>query len=118
MRRVTWPFDCLLHSCPICLSSVSQVEPLGASVPSLMSTGSAAPARGAMHSIVARSSGTNERTSVMGFPQAKRSFSKQFVDAAEQVLRAAASQDVDESILGVGVDVGLDDQREQPCELL
>jgi len=38
MRSFTLPPDACSHFCPISLSSVCHVDPLGASVPSLMTT--------------------------------------------------------------------------------
>src|SRR4051794_39609863 len=97
MRSLTLPPDAWSHFCPISFSRVCQVEPLGAKVPSLMTTCARA-GPGALTSPTPSNTASN--TFFMG-----SSFRKQIRDARLQPAGASLRQDVDQAMVEIGVDV-------------
>src|SRR4051794_23256917 len=106
MRNLTLLPDACSHFWPISLSSVCHVEPLGASVPSLMTTSARA---GSAHNRTNRAIASFFIVS---------SFSKQVGDPRHQPARPSLRQDVDQSVVGIRVDIERYHFVEQADELL
>src|SRR5690348_12254532 len=106
MTSLTWPPEASAHFWPISLSSVSQVEPRGASVPSLIRT--VACANGENRNVQATAM-SSDRV-FMASPSLVR---KQVVGTREQPARATLGQDVDQPLVGHRVHVELEHLVEQ-----
>src|SRR5262245_7186040 len=108
MRSLTLPPEACSHFCPISLSSVCQVDPFGASVPSLLTTSARAGVA------AARSNNANKTISFF----IGSSLGKQVRDPRHQPTRTSLRQDIDQPMIEVGVDVERQHFLEQRDELL
>src|SRR4051794_17753687 len=98
MMSLTLPPEASLHFCPISLSSVCQVEPLGASVPSLIFSSARADSGSTTDNA---SANRNERV----FITPPNLVSEQITGAGQQPLGAPLRQDIDEPMRQIGVHV-------------
>src|SRR6185312_1636736 len=98
MRSLTLPPEACSHFCPISLSSVCQVDPLGASVPSLMTTS----ARAAVGSAAVSNSAA---TPIASFFIGSLSVRKQVLDPRHQPPRATLRDHVDQPMVGIRVHI-------------
>src|SRR5450432_3525843 len=95
MRSLTLPPDACSHFCPISLSSVCQVDPFGASVPSLMTTSARAGA--------AANKRANNANAI--FFIGSSSFRKQIGNTRLQPVCPSLRQDVHQTMIEIAVDV-------------
>src|SRR6478735_488947 len=108
MRSLTLPPDACSHFWPISFNSVCHVEPLGASVPSLMTTSARAGAA---------ANNRAEKANRASFFIVS-SFRKQVGDPRHQPARPSLRQDVDQPVVGIRIDIERYHFVEQTHELL